>query len=290
MAGIIGSKQKNILKLALPLFSLLILGYALIYLVYIGASSNLCKEIATSAEASSAEPKCESSIERAARDAEVVYDNGIIKFIGVESRQAVIGFSVNNTSGANGAQGIQGADGAAGAQGAAGANGKDGKQGPIGETGQTGAAGPIGPQGPAGGGGGSGVLSIGTTGPITNTGTATNPIISCATCLVGGATLLNSAGDTGTSAYTNGATITFIGGTGLSTLDSGTGSITVSLDNTSTTTGSFGSASSVSTFTVDAQGRLTAAGSTPIAITAGQITAGTLSAARGGTGVDSSSA
>ena len=290
MAGIIGSKQKNILKLALPLFSLLILGYALIYLVYIGASSNLCKEIATSAEASSTEPKCESSIERAARGAEVVYDNGIIKLIGVESRQEVISFSATSNSGAYGVQGIQGADGAAGAQGAAGANGRDGKQGPIGETGQTGAVGPIGPQGPAGGGGGSGVLSIGTTGPITNTGTATNPIISCATCLVGGATLLNSAGDTGTSAYTNGATITFIGGTGLSTLDSGTGSITVSLDNTSTTTGSFGSASSVSTFTVDAQGRLTAAGSTPIAITAGQITAGTLSAARGGTGVDSSSA
>ena len=53
------------------------------------------------------------------------------------------------------------------------------------------------------------------------------------------------------------------GGTGLSSTASGS-TITLNLDNTSVTPGSYGSSSEVPTFTVDAQGRLTAAGTAAI--------------------------
>jgi hypothetical protein len=63
------------------------------------------------------------------------------------------------------------------------------------------------------------------------------------------------------------------GGTGLSggTI---TSSGTLSLANTSVTAAAYGSATQVGTFTVDAQGRLTLAGNTSIAIPASQITSG----------------
>lgn len=66
-------------------------------------------------------------------------------------------------------------------------------------------------------------------------------------------------------------TLTFTGGTGL-TATVGIDAVTVDLDDTAVTAASYGSAGSVSTFTVDAQGRLTAAASTAIAITASQVT------------------
>ena len=63
-------------------------------------------------------------------------------------------------------------------------------------------------------------------------------------------------------------TFRIAGGTGLTSVASATDIITLNLDNTAVSTGSFGSATAVSTFTVDAQGRLTAAGTATIAIPA----------------------
>lgn len=57
-------------------------------------------------------------------------------------------------------------------------------------------------------------------------------------------------------------------------------SAAITLANTTVAAGSYGSASSVATFTVDSKGRLTAAGTATIAIDAGAVTTGTISAAR----------
>jgi hypothetical protein len=88
-----------------------------------------------------------------------------------------------------------------------------------------------------------------------------------------------------------GDTFRIIGGTGLTSTASATDTLTLDLDNTTVTGGSYGSASSVGTFTVDAQGRLTAAASTTIEIALGTNTSGNYVATiTGGTGVTSSAA
>ena len=78
--------------------------------------------------------------------------------------------------------------------------------------------------------------------------------------------------DSGNSTMYNGDRLNILGGTGISTVDDGSLSITVTLDDTAVTPGTYGSASETVTFTVDQQGRLTAASEQAIAITASQVT------------------
>ena len=81
-----------------------------------------------------------------------------------------------------------------------------------------------------------------------------------------------AAADSGSSqTITAGDTFTISGGTGLTSVASATDTVTLNLDNTSVTAGSYGSANTVATFTVDAQGRLTAAGNSAISITGSQV-------------------
>jgi hypothetical protein len=75
---------------------------------------------------------------------------------------------------------------------------------------------------------------------------------------------LDIAGDSGTGAVDlNSQSLAINGGTGLTSSASGQ-AVSIALDNTAVTAGNYGSATAIPTFTVDAQGRLTAAGSASI--------------------------
>lgn len=80
-----------------------------------------------------------------------------------------------------------------------------------------------------------------------------------------------TTGDQGTSTMYNGDRLNILGGTGISTIDDGSLTITIDLDDTAVTAASYGAADTVATFTVDAQGRLTAAADVTIDITASQV-------------------
>jgi hypothetical protein len=76
---------------------------------------------------------------------------------------------------------------------------------------------------------------------------------------------LSIAADSGSNDSVNtGETITFAGDTGLTTTVSDN-NISIDLDDTAVTAGSYGSATAIPTFTVDQQGRLTAAGTASVA-------------------------
>ena len=86
------------------------------------------------------------------------------------------------------------------------------------------------------------------------------------------------AGDSGSSktittgnSSTSGDTLTIAGGVGLTSVTSNTDTVTINLDNTAVTAGSYGNASTAASITVDAQGRLTSASQNAISILASQV-------------------
>lgn len=77
--------------------------------------------------------------------------------------------------------------------------------------------------------------------------------------------------DSGSPTGASSRVLNLLGGTGLTSVATA-GTITFNLDNTAVVASSYGSASQVATFTVDAQGRLTSAATQSISITASQVT------------------
>jgi hypothetical protein len=119
----------------------------------------------------------------------------------------------------------------------------------------------------------SGVVVVPT--PSANTHAATKAYVDSeiANSIANVATTFTVAGDGGTNqTITTGAdTLTISGGTGLSSVAGATDTVTINLDNTTVTAASYGGAGTVATFTVDAQGRLTAASNSTISITGSQV-------------------
>lgn len=125
----------------------------------------------------------------------------------------------------------------------------------------------------------SGIVALGASATATtqsqgdgSTSVATTSYVDTAVGAV--ATSFDIAGDSGTAqTVTSGTdTVTIAGGTAISTVAGATDTITINLDDTAVAGGDYGSASTVATFTVDSQGRLTAASNASIQIATTQVT------------------
>jgi hypothetical protein len=92
-----------------------------------------------------------------------------------------------------------------------------------------------------------------------------------------------TVGTTGIVFSQFGAPLTYSAGTGLNESPA----YTFNIANTGVTSGNYGSASSVPAISVNAQGQITSATNTSIAIAASQVTSGTLAVAQGGTNIGS---
>ena len=115
----------------------------------------------------------------------------------------------------------------------------------------------------------SGTVTVAT--PSSDMHAATKKYVDDAFSAVTGSFTLS--GDNGTSQTISlGDTLTISGGTGLTATAGSSDKVTINLDNTAVTAGTYGSASQVGVFTVDAQGRLTSASNTNIAIASTDVT------------------
>lgn len=119
----------------------------------------------------------------------------------------------------------------------------------------------------------SGTVALGSSATATTQSAGDNSTKVATTAYVDGAIssstyTFNLAADSGsTLVVDDNETVTISGGTALSSVVSTGNNLTINLDNTAVTAGSYGSATEIPTFTVDAQGRLTAASTASISTT-----------------------
>jgi hypothetical protein len=103
---------------------------------------------------------------------------------------------------------------------------------------------------------------------ITNNSSVKTALQELETALEDGSGAL--AGDSGTADFASGS-VTVAGGTGITTVGDNSTTLTIDLDNTAVTANSYGAAATIPSFTVDAQGRLTAAADVSIDILHTQV-------------------